>query len=204
MVVQWHGSSKNMVFQLQCQTPGGSKYGQKWKVFCVMAGWERASALPWGRTECPRLLRSTTRAAWNFFDIIWSKGCLEKNVAYNLQKDTCTLIVIICNMNINICSHCIRESTYSKAWSHYRVRLSTLNLDFPSEVNSNDICIDSEDIGSDSAFIHICVKIPIVADHVCLKYLEQLCFVPVVVWCQLRIPESPSRPELELNTIEDG
>ena len=49
-----------------------------------------------------------------------------------------------------------------------------------------------------SAFIQIFVNIPIVANHVCLKYLEQLCFVPAVVWCQLRIPESPSRPELEL------
>ena len=150
MLVQWHASSKNMVFQLQCQTPGGSKYGQKWKFSCVMAGRERASALPWGRTECPRLLRSTTRAAWNFFDIIWSTGCLERNVAYNLQIGTCTLIVIICNMNINICLHCIRESTYSKAQPHH-VRLSSLNLDLPLEVNSIDICIDSEDTGSDSA-----------------------------------------------------
>ena len=55
-----------------------------------------------------------------------------------------------------------------------------------------------------SAFIQIFVNIPIVANHVCLKYLEHLGFVPVVVWCQLRIPESPSRPELELNTMEDG
>ena len=131
MVVQWHGSSKNMVFQLQCQTPGGSKYDQKCTNSCVMAGRERASALPWGRTESPRLLRSTTRVAWNFFDIIWSKGCLERNVAYNLQIGTCTLIVII-------------------AQPHH-VCLSSLNLDLPLEVNSIDICIDSEDIGSDSA-----------------------------------------------------
>ena len=126
--------------------------------------------------------------------LIWSSGwqVLERNVAYDLQIGTCTLIVIICNMNINICLHCIRESTYSKAWSHYDVRLSSLNLNFPSEVNSIDICIDSEDIGSYSAFKHVFVNIPIVADHVCLKYLEQLCFVPAVVWCQLSIPESPS------------
>ena len=53
-------------------------------------------------------------------------------------------------MNINICLHCIIESAYSKAQPHH-VRLSSLNLDLPLEVNSIDICIDSEDIESDSA-----------------------------------------------------
>ena len=43
-------------------------------VLC-MAGRERASALPWGRTECPRLLRSTTRAAPKIFETFY----LEKN-----------------------------------------------------------------------------------------------------------------------------
>ena len=98
-----------------------------------------------------------------------------------LQIGTCTLIVIMCDMNINICFDCIRESTYSKAQPPH-VHLSSLNIDLPLEVNSIDICIDSEDIGSDNAFIHIFVKIPIVEDHVCLEYFEQLCFVPAVYW----------------------
>ena len=56
-----------------------------------MAGRERASALPWGRTECPRLLRSTTRAAWNFFDMIWLTGFFWRGMLHISYRRTLVL-----------------------------------------------------------------------------------------------------------------